>query len=167
MAQPKVTYTDKNETGCCPVPDVAAWDKSEVVWKDKKFIRESVRQVFHIPLNMGGMMKRAWGKIEAAKAAPPTKEWIMLSYDPSPWRGEHLLAVSKEVPDAENVTISGRFLTRVFEGPFQNAPKWMGEMEEYVKAKGEKAKKVYFFYTTCPKCAKHYGKNYVVGLAEV
>lgn len=26
---------------------------------------------------------------------------------------------------------------------------------------------VYFFYTTCPKCAKAYGKNYVVGITAV
>jgi hypothetical protein len=26
---------------------------------------------------------------------------------------------------------------------------------------------MYFFYTTCPRCAKHYGKNYVVGVAQV
>ena len=26
---------------------------------------------------------------------------------------------------------------------------------------------VYFYYTTCPKCAKHYGHNYVVGFAEI
>jgi len=25
----------------------------------------------------------------------------------------------------------------------------------------------FFYYTTCPKCAKHYGKNYVVAFAEV
>jgi hypothetical protein len=23
------------------------------------------------------------------------------------------------------------------------------------------------FYATCPKCARHYGKNYVVGVAKV
>ena len=26
---------------------------------------------------------------------------------------------------------------------------------------------VWFFYTTCPKCAKAYGKNYVVGLVQL
>ena len=26
---------------------------------------------------------------------------------------------------------------------------------------------LYFFYTTCPKCAKYYGKNYVVLVAQV
>jgi hypothetical protein len=27
--------------------------------------------------------------------------------------------------------------------------------------------KMYFFYTTCPKCAKVYGKNYTVLLAKI
>ena len=27
--------------------------------------------------------------------------------------------------------------------------------------------RVFFWYTTCPKCAKAYGENYVVGLAEI
>jgi len=26
---------------------------------------------------------------------------------------------------------------------------------------------MYFFYTTCPKCAEFYGKNYTVILAKV
>jgi hypothetical protein len=40
-------------------------------------------------------------------------------------------------------------------------------MKSYVKAKGKALQKLYFFYTTCPKCAKKYGKNYVVLLAQV
>jgi hypothetical protein len=40
-------------------------------------------------------------------------------------------------------------------------------MLEYVKSKGKTMKRMYFFYTTCPACAKAYGKNYVVILAEV
>ena len=27
--------------------------------------------------------------------------------------------------------------------------------------------RLFFYYTTCPRCAKQYGKNYVVGLAQV
>jgi hypothetical protein len=45
--------------------------------------------------------------------------------------------------------------------------KWVKAMHEHVKAKGRKMKKTYFFYTTCPSCAKYYGKNYVVILAQV
>ena len=65
------------------------------------------------------------------------------------------------------VRISGTFLTRVFEGPYKNMGKWVKEMKAFVKTKGREIKKLYFFYTTCPKCAKVYGKNYTVILAEV
>ncbi len=74
--------------------------------------------------------------------------------------------VAKNVPEAEMTTLSGTYLTKVFEGPYQNAGKWTKEMAEYVKSKGKILKKLYFSYTTCPKCAKAYGKNYVVLFAQ-
>jgi hypothetical protein len=40
-------------------------------------------------------------------------------------------------------------------------------MEQYAKTKEKKIKKMYFSYTTCPKCAKAYGKNYVVLFAQI
>jgi len=64
-------------------------------------------------------------------------------------------------------SISGTFLTKVFEGPYQNVGKWVEEMKGYVKGKGKNLKKMYFSYTTCPNCAKAYGKNYVVLFAQV
>lgn len=63
--------------------------------------------------------------------------------------------------------LSGNFLSKVFEGPYKNMGAWMKEMQGYVKSKGKELKKMYFFYTTCPKCAKYYGKNYTVILAQV
>ena len=64
-------------------------------------------------------------------------------------------------------TISGTFMTKVFEGPYKDIRNWVKEMTEYVASKRQKTEKIYFFYTTCPKCAEHYGKNYVVILAKV
>ena len=63
-------------------------------------------------------------------------------------------------------TISGTFLSKVFEGPFRNMRSWIEEMRGFMKAKGKEVRKLYFYYTTCPKCAKQYGKNYVVILAQ-
>ncbi len=40
-------------------------------------------------------------------------------------------------------------------------------MNAYAVAQGKTMSKMYFFYTTCPKCAKKYGKNYVVILAQL
>jgi hypothetical protein len=64
-------------------------------------------------------------------------------------------------------TISGIFLSKVFEGHFSNIGKWIKEMQAFVATKGKPIRKLYFYYTTCPKCAKKYGKNYVVILAQV
>ena len=75
------------------------------------------------------------------------------------------IAVAAEVPGAEMIHLSGDFLTKVFEGPYRDAPKWCAAMSEYVARNGGASGTQYFFYTTCPRCAKHYGKNYVVGVA--
>lgn len=90
-----------------------------------------------------------------------------MSHDDSAWHAEHLFAVSEPVAGAEMVTLSGDFLTKVFEGPFSEARSWSEEMKSYVAAQGRTLETLYFFYTTCPKCAKYYGKNYVVAVAGV
>ena len=58
-------------------------------------------------------------------------------------------------------------LTKVFEGPYKDVRKWCNEMKQYAQDKGKPVKKMLNYYTTCPKCAKSYGKNYVVLFAEI
>jgi hypothetical protein len=157
---------DRSETGCCPRFDPAGWDEAEFEFQDRPFVRATTVNFMHIPLNLGSVIKRIWGKIEQAGAAP-ADHFLMLSTDPSPWRGEHYFSVTKEVPDAEMVRLSGHYLTKVFEGPYREAGQWARMMAQYVESLGRQLRKLYFFYTTCPKCMKHYGKNYVVGFAEV
>jgi len=59
------------------------------------------------------------------------------------------------------------FLSKVFGGQYKDMKKWISGMAGFVKSRGKETKKLYFFYTTCPKCAKFYGKNYVVILAQI
>lgn len=161
------TYTDVNETGCCAVPNVSAWQDKEVTMTDQRFIRMHTRSFFYIPLNMSKVMTKIQKTAEDAEATMPPKEAMILSRELSPWKAEQLYAVSKPVEGADNVTLSGTFLTKVFDGPFKDAGKWYKSLIEFAKTKNKKAEKVYMFYTTCPKCAKHYGHNYVIGLAQV
>ena len=155
----------QTETGCCPRFNPEPWDEKEVTWHDKLFIKDHVRSLLHIPLNFGQVVVRNMEKIKAADALPPQP--LMLCDDRSPWRTDVYIGVGKEVPEAEMGKISGTFLSRVFEGPYKNAGGWAKEMKAYVKSKGKESKKLYFFYTTCPACAKAYGKNYTVVLALV
>ena len=110
-------------------------------------------------------MKRSMAAIEAVGAV--ADETIVLSDENSLWGADVYIAVSKDVPGARMVTLSGTYLARVYEGPYRNMRNWIAEMKSFVAGKGEHLQKLYFFYTTCPKCAKKHGKNYVVILAEV
>ncbi len=155
-----------NPTGCCPRFKPQGWDQQDLHFKDKLFVRATTRSLFHIPLDMGGVFKRTFAAIEAS-GARDNDDFIVLSRDLSSWAAEHLFAVRKEVPGAAMVRLSGDYITKVFEGPFRNMPLWEKEIAQIVAGRGKRIGKTYFFYTTCPRCAKHYGRNYVVGVAEM
>ena len=163
-ALPTYDATD-NPTGCCPRFNPEGWNDRELHFKAKKFIRATNYGVMHIPLNMGKVFARVQSAIEGAHAQDP-KEMIVLSRDLSPWKAEHYFSVDRDVEGEEMTELSGDFVTRVYEGEYRQANQWHADMQRLVRAKGLEPKRVFFFYTTCPKCAKAYGKNYVVGVAE-
>jgi hypothetical protein len=155
-----------NPTNCCPRFNPEGWDEQELHFKDKLFVKTKTRSIFHIPLNMGSVFPETFEAIEKAHAQN-MDQFIVLSHDPSAWRAEHYFSVSRDVPGQEMVQMTGDYFTKVFEGPYKNAPRWEKQMEDYVRSKGRRVKKTYFFYTTCPKCAKFYGKNYMVAVSEI
>ena len=157
--------TTIKSTGCCEPFDPAPWDEKEITWNNKIFVKDHVTSFLHIPLNFGQKVVKNMKLIENAKAQSPHQ--LMLTDENSLWGADIYIDVAKDVPGAKMATLSGTFLTKVFEGPFQNVGKWAQEMQGYVKNKGGELKKMYFSYTTCPKCAKAYGKNYVVIFAQI
>ncbi len=152
-------------TGCCEPFDPKPWEDKEIVWKEKIFVKDHITSFLHIPLNIEKKIIKNLNLIEKAKAKAPYQ--LMLTDEKSIWGSDIYIDVAKKVPGAEMATLSGTFLTKVFEGPYQNAGKWAETMGKYVESKGRKLKKLYFSYTTCPACAKAYGKNYVVLFAQV
>lgn len=156
---------EQSETGCCKRFNPEPWNEKEITFQDKLFLKDRVKSIFHIPLNYGQVMVKNMEKIKNANAL--VDEPLMLSDEKSLWGADIYIAISKDVPGAETVRISGNFLCKVFEGPFNNIGRWVKETQAFIKSKGKELKKMYFFYTTCPKCAKHYGKNYIVILSEI
>jgi len=150
---------------CCPRFDPEPWDGKEITWEDKRFVKDRVRSFLHVPLNFPSVMKRCMARIEAAAARPD--DMIVLADENSLWGADVYVSVTGDVPDAQMAGISGTFLTKVFEGPFKDIRTWIRQMGEHVTSQGKQLRKLYFYYTTCPKCAKKYGKNYVVLLAQV
>jgi len=58
-------------------------------------------------------------------------------------------------------------LSKVYEGPYGDTEKWCRDYESYTREQNLIIKKWYMWYTTCPRCAEKYGKNYVVIMGEV
>lgn len=159
------TNYDNSETGCCAKLDTKLWDGRELDWKDKLFLKDHIRSFLHIPLNFGSVISRDHAAVQNAAAYPEEPFW--LTDEVSPWGSDVYLAVDRAIDGAQIEKLSGKFLTKVFEGPYRNAGKWVRDMEEHVARQGQTTKKLYFYYATCPRCAKHYGKNHVVLFAQV
>ena len=161
--------TKEPEMPCCPEFDPAPWDEKKIEWHGKLFIRRASPQFLHFPLPgyPGITIRKLWAEAEAAGAAPDMKDFLMLSYDCSPWLAHYYLAVKHSVPNADDHAIAGVFYTKVFDGPYRKIPQWIKEMNSFVDSRGQTVIKYYFYYTTCPKCARKYGHNYVVLFAQV
>lgn len=153
------------ETECCPKFKPSPWNGKILKWNNKRFIKDSVFTFLNMPMNFGAVIGRMAKKIEAAGAT--MTDWLCLSDHTSPWNMDLYIATNKTIPNAKNTTLSGKFLSKVYEGDFKETAQWCKDFESSAERKRLKIKKWYMWYTTCPKCAKKYGKNYVVIIGEV
>ena len=160
-----MTQKTKENDICCPRFDPELWDEIITVWEGKKFIKAKVCTVFYMPLNFGSVMRKLDSQLR--KAGKSLGDSICLSDHTSKWNMDIYLSVDEIIPGLETVDMSGTFLSKVYEGHFKETGAWRSDFETFSKGKGYKAIKSYMWYTTCPKCAKKYGKNYVVIIAKV
>jgi hypothetical protein len=154
-----------NDPICCPKFDPAPWDNVNFEWNDKIFVKGSVFIFFYMPCNFGSVMKKMDQKITEAGAN--WSEMICLSDHTSKWNMDLYISVDKPVETLEQKILTGKFYSKVYEGPFKDTGIWHKDFEKLLAAKGLVQSKIYLWYTTCPKCAKKYGKNYVVMIAKV
>jgi len=150
---------------CCPPFDPVPWEDKMQTWDNKLFIKDKVFTFFYMPINFGGAMKRLNARVENAGAKIP--DWLCLSDHTSKWKMNLYLAVDREIPGTENVKLSGTFYSRVYEGDFNQTGKWCADFEAKAKEKNLKIENWFIWYTTCPKCAKKYGKNYTVIIGKI
>lgn len=151
----------------CPQLNVTLWEEKIHHWKNKLFLRDEVHQFMHMPLNMASVVNSMFTKAEEANALPDTDTSLLLAHDPSPWKSELYLAVTKPVPDGNMTTLSGTFVSKVFDGPYNHVPQWIKAMDSYLASRKQKALKYYFHYAYCPTCAKKYRHNYCISFAQV
>jgi len=161
---------EKQSQECCPELDVEKWDKKTFNWDRKLFIQETLSTFFHIPFPpmIGKKVMKMHSLAQKSDATIPDKTDALILYrDPSAFKSEIYYSVTREVAGAYNTVISGSFVSRVFDGPYSSVPKYIKEMEKYLKGMNEEAKDYYVHYAYCPKCAKKSGHNYMIIFALV
>ncbi len=154
---------------CCPEFNPKQWDNKTLNWKNKNFVMATTPTIFHIPISplMNKAITMMCAQVEESNAGLPPEDSLMLFYDPSMFKSEIYLSTTKEIPGANNVTLSGTFMTKVFEGPYKSVPQWLATMDALLAKQGKKSKKYYVHYAYCPKCAEKYGHNYGIVFAQV
>ena len=142
---------------CCPQFNPSVWDEKIFEWDNKRFIKSEVKTFMYMPFNFGKVMENFQEQVEAggAKMSPDA---MCLSDHTSKWSMNVYLAVDKEVDGAENISLSGKYFSKVYEGPYSQTGKWTADFEKTAKTKGFIPKKMFMWYAYCPKCAKKYGK---------
>ncbi len=148
---------------CCPKFDPKPWDKKIFEWKKKKFVKAKVFTLFFMPINFGSVISKLMNKV----GKDISKDMMCLSDHTSKWNMNIYVAVDREIDGLENVTLSGKYLSKVYEGDFKDTAIWCKDFEKFAESKEMEIKKWYVWYTTCPKCAKKYGKNYTVIINKV
>lgn len=160
-----MTTQTQSEPVCCPPFDPSQWDDKMFEWDSKKFIKDKVFTFFYMPINIGKVMRRLDKKLRESGAE--MQDYLTLSDHTSKWNMDIYLAVDREVAGAENATLSGKYYSKVYDGPFSDTARWCADFEGILKSMGMGVKKWFMWYTTCPKCAKKYGRNYVAIISEV
>ena len=151
-------------TCCCPRFDPTPWDEKSFEWTGKKFVKDRVFTFFYVPVNFSSVVQRMMAKIGRAGATAP--EWMGLSDHTSKWNMDLYVPVEKEVPGLENTELTGQFFSKVYEGQFKDTSKWCEDFDALLKKRNLAAKRCFMWYTTCPRCARKYGKNYVVIIGQ-
>lgn len=160
--------TDTKE--CCPKFIPAKWDEKYINWQHKQFIRSTVPTFFHIPFPpMIG--KRVTGLMDLAEkhhSLPEEKTEILLLFaDPTAFKTEMYLSVTNEVPGADNVTLDGMYFTKVFDGKFNEIPKFIKQVDSLLNQRSKNSKQYYVHYAYCPQCAKKFNHNYMIIFAKI
>jgi len=155
---------------CCPKFHPEKWNEKTFDWDHKKFIKATVPTFFHIPLPpmIGKRITKMMKLAEDSKNLTNNKEDILVLFtDPHAFMSEIYLSVTDTVPKANNTTLSGTFISKVFDGAYNDIPKFIKQMDAYLQKRKVKAQKFYVHYAYCPKCVKEAGHNYMVLFAQL
>ena len=120
-----MSVNEETQQECCPRFEPEPWDEKRFQWDKKQFIRGKVFTFFYMPVNFGWVMRRLASMVEQAGAS--VQKSLCLSDHTSKWNMDVLLEVDREIPGADNIVLSGEFMSKVYEGDFKDTGIWCND----------------------------------------
>jgi len=162
-----------NNDECCPVFNPEKWDEKTFSWDSKQFIKETVPTLFHMPFPpmIGKKITRMMELATSSKKIDSKKDEVLVLFqDPSAFKSNIYISVTGDVPGADNVKIPGKFMAKVYDGPYGSIPEFVKDMNFCLERNGYKVPKndeYFIHYAYCPKCEKKYGHHYMILFARI
>jgi hypothetical protein len=153
------------ETGCCPRLKASEWHKKIHRWKKKPFYKTKYLSLFHIPLNYGSVVTQAVDHLDNTDLMETPA--IMLAKEDGLFSSTLLISLKKTDNGLPVEKISGDFISLLFHGDYKDTGKWINKTLEYLKSIGKDTNDLFFWYVTCPGCAKEYGSAQTVIFAKI
>ncbi len=152
----------KKKCNCKDIKD-KDWDNKEFIW-DKTFYTKNISLFFHMPLNMGKAISKAFDEIKKKKLR---SKGIIMQKD-AVFNGKLMIELNPTKSRSKNIeNLKCKVLSKVHIGPFKKLYNAVKDLEKTAKKKDMKIKSIYFWFTTCPECTKNINKYKTVVFAEV
>ncbi len=150
---------------CCRRLGPGAWDRRFWSWDDKPFYRATYLTFFNIPLNLDSVVEKAVEEIGSHNLW--TEPMIYLGRDETAFHSSVLISVSRFTDQLPIETLSGRYYSRLFQGPYADSGKYVRETKTDLREQGSDAGETYMYHATCPRCIGEGKPPQTVVFAEV
>lgn len=153
--------------GCnCPSVDVKKYDNETITWKDRYFYITPQPCFFHEPINFAVRIENAFTYIQDKGLKFNEKKHMIVQKD-GMFRGKLMLGVSKPGKKVKGVhKLNKKFIAKSHVGSYKELGNTVRNLFKQAYKKGKILKGIYFWYTTCPECAKG-DQHKVVVMGEI
>lgn len=150
------------EDKCCELMEKKDWEGKTFTWKDRLFVKKKYFSIFYMPLNIDGVLKKLMADLDAKKLMPKEHP-IMLFRNEGFFGGEVLVAIKKNDPKYDVVSLSGKYYTKFYEGKsYGEVGKWYKDFSKAAKQNELEVTQMMTEYALCPGCQKKFGKMQAV-----
>jgi hypothetical protein len=154
----------------CSCPDVndQDWHLQDRDWSGKFFYFEYVQHLFYMPLQLDKVIQNM--KLDIARKGYQPVNPDQILYLPGSFQGRVLMEIQDPEQYDANVEKfeNARILSRVYKGPRNRIKNAVEELKAFTQDKTHLIpSKIYYWHTTCPKCAPTKGGDKTVLFARV